>query len=334
MPDTTSQQLDMETGVESPTLEVVEDTAIDPSAEHARTVRDMIGLDAMMPQMDPSVMQANRFWGGQLVTICSVYPLPLTATFNWGGISTYHLKAAPRTGVSLLHIGDTYQNVANVVNPGRFDQTPAPITSMQAAQSLIQRWVDGSLGSGSGHSIGVAIIPFDNETGKFPNRPTPEFVRALRQRQQLYFQYLVNSADIHFNRGEFRMIGDQHRAAAQYTGATERQWYTATSQEGLKQCYGCGRRIISTAITCEHCGNNLPILYYTMGDTPPPEDKTVFAAFMKYKAKVEGGKEPRGNAFKSLVVDDSSEGMEPSSQVEEDAKILKRTSTAAKRKGK
>lgn len=290
-------------------LEFIESEAIDPTQQAAREYREAGGLASVLSAGAP----VQSMWGDRTVTIVSVYPAPLTATFNWGGLPTYRIEPAPKDGASLLHVGGTYQWVRDTVNTDSESMATAPISALGAANSLIQKWVQGALGAGSGLSIGVGIVP------DFKRMPTREFVNELRDKQNRYFQYLVQLADSHFARAEFRMIADQHRMAAVQIGAVERPWFTATAQEGLKACYACGQRIVIDSIVCTHCKQNLPVLYYDLGEVPPPEDRAVYAAWTSYKRRKEGESTgSRGAVVRSEVARSFREAMEENTSDRDD----------------
>lgn len=271
-------------------MQVEETSGIVETAEAAKRARELIGVGAVAGMPSP----AQRFWGGSVVTLCSVYPLGLVATMNWAGITTYHLKPSPPEGCSLLRVGDSYQNIQNLINPEDYPVIPAPITAMQAAVSLKEHWVGNAIGAESGYTIGLDLVPGDE--------PTEEFVTNLRERQRRYFLYLIQKADAHFARQEFKMIGEPHFAAARWMGLDNRQWYTIPHQQQLSECVACNKRIPFGQLVCDHCGTNIPIFYYQMGMEPDPDkDPRIHQFWLTYKDKVESGQEVPPLAAKTEI---------------------------------
>lgn len=186
-------------------------------------------------------------------TIVSVYPLALEHSLLHEGRKIYRIEASPRDGFSSLFVPDTF---ASLRSPGTGQYYPAPVPASVVVENLVSVWTRGRLGSSAGVGPGVLIVE-----GVNPSNPTPEEIKtavaAARARQEEYFRYLINDADIRFTKEGQMNITDDHRMAAEWMGVRDRKWAQKIEAVEPKHCPACGEEVLATAIICKHCGRDM-----------------------------------------------------------------------------
>jgi hypothetical protein len=228
---------------------------------------------ARLPQPMTPPHEARLTPNFESAYICSVFPLARQITLNrmiYVGVSadypdgytrrfTYYLPAAKPGSYSVLEITPPLHLIrspmAAIPNAGagdvhRYDARPD--TAHNEAVSLVQEW-SGHYSMAGGNRPGIEVI-------RGPE-PTPEELADLHARQREFSRYFVNEADNFWLQGRRDRIrvGGLHHMCAAYMGIKNDPNHPWVSDmvNAFKACVACGENIISTALVCKHCQQDL-----------------------------------------------------------------------------
>ena len=205
-------------------------------------------------------MQAN-FTNVQVVhgkrTMISIFPLERRLWRDYGptingGRTEYILSPPANKGeYSKLDVYDGFQRVMDPMKsePGRPGFGPWPVSAIEICNDAMHNWVECVQGTKGDFRPGIMIIAGDT--------PTPEELASLEANQQRYFERLVQEAQGHAERNEWKMITDVHRAAARYTGyrpaAGDSNWVAEMGTSRTKECTSCFSPIDARSKVCRIC---------------------------------------------------------------------------------
>lgn len=170
--------------------------------------------------------------------------------FVWANQTTYVLPAAPDIDhPSILPIYDTGQMTMSIPDPDAgVQRIPGPISARIAAEALVHKWTNYTVGAEAGRKIGVGIIAGPE--------PTTEEIAQLNSLQQNLFRFLVREADQFDHERKRNLITDLHIDALKGIGQ-KRDWMKALHHEAMKECIACGSPIQYEAERCSNCSTNL-----------------------------------------------------------------------------
>lgn len=197
-------------------------------------------------------------------TILSIFPKEQFLELKHQGITRYVLPAASKDNPVTLKVNDTFAWNRNWgVDEVVFFQQP--VSAQVVAENLVHVWAASMVGSKQGFGPGIMIIAGDT--------PTEEELETVRNRQEEFFNFLINTADDYEQKGERHMITDVHRKAAEWMGVQGRSWAKAMREKRYIPCPECQEDILEGARKCKHCQSVLVQSYIEPIAPPVQESK-------------------------------------------------------------
>lgn len=207
-------------------------------------------------------------------------------------ITNYYIPPVEKGQYYVLEVKDTAQMIQNTLGgPGGYELQPAPITALQAAESLLSNWT-ATVGTSDGGSLGLMLIQ-----GPVP---TEEELKKLNDKQENFFRFLIREGDSWHRRGDHKRITDLHLKAVEWMGV-KRDWATRIVKEELKSCIACGAEIKYNARKCKECDERL--VDFAITEDMSQEDLEEQDPFIARLVVAKRNKKPKKAGRKSAQVD-------------------------------
>lgn len=195
------------------------------------------------------------------VTICSIYPIRLTAERNgFQPTPVFGIAAAPRGKFSRLTVEDSYEFVYQGQGLPRLRQD---WSALELATSLVLDWkkaAHSSLIESPNAQIGVWV---HEGAEKLDDKAilSSNLYRAALASQEAYANHYCSIADTLYHdpnrRGE---ITEKHRKLASWLGITDKDrhpWISFTTTADAISCPMCGKRCTAGVALCSGCSHVL-----------------------------------------------------------------------------
>lgn len=197
-----------------------------------------------------------EFFGLSTIVVCSIWPERMESqSFTHGGVGRriYTIEAGSIEKPTYMVLQNTFDMIIQQQGQEK-GHYPATIPAASYGSEIIRFWTGDHPANRRGKK-GIGIIKGHVVNGL---QATDAELADLARLQNGFLTYLIERADMYWDRGEREKIGNEHKRALKLLGQdiAQHPWYRSKVQI-YNDCPECFEPVKVEAIFCSHCQQSI-----------------------------------------------------------------------------
>lgn len=198
-----------------------------------------------------------EFFGLSTIVVCSIWPERMESqSFTHGGVGRriYTIEAGSIEKPTYMVLQNTFDMIIQQQGQEK-GHYPATIPAASYGSEIIRFWTGDHPANRRGKK-GIGIIKGHVVNGLI--QATDAELADLARLQNGFLTYLIERADMYWDRGEREKIGNEHKRALKLLGQdiAQHPWYRSKVQI-YNDCPECFESVKVEAIFCSHCRQSI-----------------------------------------------------------------------------